>query len=363
MKLDNKTKTNISLIVLFVLIFMYNFYIQNGLEKLFSETYFDYNLVKRPLARCSNTNHFTGCIGMPSGHAESFTLLSCLLYFYKFIPFYYCILFIFLFSFQRIISNMHTLNQVLVGITTGYMYASIYKYFDLSMYSFLIVFSIGLFLILLNIFKIDKEVYGPIPEWVDPEMIPSIKKKQDVPLYIKIGTIYTSAYIQDKTFINWRKLEECLDIIVERIQKSGQQYDAVIGIKTGGAIISDYVSQKLGLPNYKVKLSRSDYNCDKKPHDTIHTIFQRQIMNNYGEYTVCEGIDDNLSGKNIILIDEMVFSGKTMIETINYLKNEKHVSKIYPTCVSLSKKRYTGKIDIDYVLPGLVLIWPWGYDN
>ena len=116
MKLDNKIQPNITLVVLFLLIFMYDFYIQNGLEKLFSETHFDYNQVKRPLAICSTNHYLASCIGMPSGHAEAFTLLSCLLYFYKFIPLYYCILFIFLFSLQRVISNMHTLIQVIVGI-------------------------------------------------------------------------------------------------------------------------------------------------------------------------------------------------------------------------------------------------------
>ena len=34
-----------------------------------------------------------------------------------------------------------------------------------------------------------------------------------------------------------------LDIIIYKIQESGIKYDAVVGIKTGGAIISDYISK------------------------------------------------------------------------------------------------------------------------
>jgi phosphoribosylpyrophosphate synthetase len=154
-----------------------------------------------------------------------------------------------------------------------------------------------------------------------------------------------------------------LDIIIDKIKASGIQYDAIVGIKTGGAIISDYISKKLGIKNYKIKVSRSEHNCNKKPIDTISNLIQKNLLNNYGKYMICEDIDDNLNGKNIILIDEMVSSGTTMIETMNYLRNEKHVNIIYPTCISLSPKRYKKDIYINYVLPNLVFVWPWGYDN
>ena len=36
------------------------------------------------------------------------------------------------------------------------------------------------------------------------------------------------------------------------------------------------------------------------------------IYKNYGDYTICKGIDNNLKGYNIILIDELVYSGTTM---------------------------------------------------
>ena len=82
-----------------------------------------------------------------------------------------------------------------------------------------------------------------------------------------------------------------------------------------------------------------------------------------GKFTVCEGIDESLEGKNVILIDELVTSGKTINEGYKYLKNEKYVGNIYAATISLYKQKYAGDITIDYVLPGTVLIWPWGYDN
>lgn len=140
--------------IIFIILFTsYHFYIHNGLEKFFSQTNFDYDSVKRPLSSCSDQNNSQRlrCIGMPSGHAETAAVFSFLLYFNKFIPLWVCLLFIYIISIQRITSHMHTLNQVVVGAILGFLYALIYKKFNLSLFSFLIVFSIGLILVLLSI--------------------------------------------------------------------------------------------------------------------------------------------------------------------------------------------------------------------
>lgn len=356
---------NIIILIIIILFSIYHYFIHNGLEKIFSQTYFDYNNVKRPLSNCSNQNTCPrlGCIGMPSGHAETAAVFSFLLYFNKFISLWVCLLFVFLICIQRITSHMHTLTQVIVGSTLGFLYASIYKYFNLSLFSFLIVFSIGFILVLLSIFKIDKLVFGPIPNWVNKSMYDSIKKKQESPIYIKIYSLYANSLVQNITFISWNELERCLDKIIERINNSEIKYDAVVGIKTGGAIISDYISLKLGLPNYKIKLSREEYNCNKQANHTIDDMIKKNLLYKQGDFTICEGIDNNLEGKNIILVDELVSTGKTMEESYNYLKEQKYVNIVYPTCIAFFKLKYNGSLYINNILNGTILVWPWGYDN
>ena len=365
MKLNKNFKNNIFIIFIILFIFSYHFFIQNGLEKTFFETYFHYETVKRPSNIYNNNelNKGLDCIGMPSGHAEAAALISILLYYYKFISIWICILFIFLFSIQRIISSRHDLYQVIIGIIFGIIYSQIYILNNLSFISFVIVFLIGILLSMSIIHIIDKQVYSPIPKWIDPEMIPSIKKKQDTPYYFKILTLYANAYVQDKNHMDWNSLEKYLDITIERIKNSNIKFDGVVGIKTGGAIISDYISQKMGLPNYKVKISRGEYKCNKQPINTVNDMVERHIFNTYGKYTVCEEIHENLEGKNIILIDEVVASGTTMHETIKYLKDEKHVNIVYPTCISFSRKRFQHYFKLNYIIHKLVFIWPWGYEN
>lgn len=359
------TKINFQILIIIFILSAYHFLLHNGLEKTFSQTYFNFDNIRRPSNLCDKEINCTRlyCTGMPSGHAEGFSVLCFLLYFYKIIPLWLCLIIIMIISLQRIISNVHTFNQVLIGSILGFTYANIYKYFNLSIKGFLTIFSIGLMLTLLSVYKIDKEVRGPVPEWVDKDMMASIKKKQESPLYIKLGSLYANAIIQNRTFISWAQLEDYLDIIVERIRHSGKQYDAVVGIKTGGAIVSDYISLKLGIPNYKIKLSREEYNCDKQPNNTVGDMIKKNLYYKQGEFTICEGINNSLNGKNVILIDEIVATGKTMEEAYNYLKERKRVNDIYPTCVSFYKPQYKGQLNINYVLNGTILVWPWGYDN
>jgi hypoxanthine phosphoribosyltransferase len=356
------TLRNIQLFTFIIVISMYHFYIHNSLEKIFSQSYFEYDTVKRPLLNCRNNekSSLLGCIGMPSGHAETSSVFSFLLYFYKIIPLWVCLLIIFIISLQRITSHMHTIDQVVIGATLGYIYALLYKKFS---YGLIIVFIIGLLLAVLSIYKIDRQINGPIPSWVDESMYESIKKKQSSPFYIKVGAIYANAVVKKRTFITWNELENYLDTMIEKIKKSQIKYDAVVGIKTGGAIISDYISLKLGLPNYKIKLTREEYNCNKQYSDTIDNIIKKNVTNVRSEYTICEGIDDNLEGKNIILVDELVSTGKTMEESYIYLKEQKYVNFVYPTCIGFYKSKYKGSIRINNILNQTVLIWPWGYDN
>ena len=155
-------KLNPQFFIIIVFLSLYHFYINNGLEKIFSQTYFgNYNIV-RPLFGCSNqaSSSRLKCIGMPSGHAETASLFFFLLYFYKVIPLWICLLFISLISIQKIISSMHSYDQVIVGSTLGLVYALIYKKFNLSLTGFLIVFCIGIVLSLLSSFNLKHRHVG-----------------------------------------------------------------------------------------------------------------------------------------------------------------------------------------------------------
>jgi predicted phosphoribosyltransferase len=92
-------------------------------------------------------------------------------------------------------------------------------------------------------------------------------------------------------------------------------------------------------------------------------MYYKYISKNKNTYEVCERIEDDLEGKNIILIDEAVATGITFKTAINYCKYNKKVSVLYPVCVAFYNINNRKDLQIEYVLNANTLIWPWGYDN
>ena len=142
--------------IIFFLIIVFTYHlVQNNIEKQFSLTYFGFDNIKRPL---SDDNMYTfRDLGMPSGHAEIATIISCILYYYKFISLWLCILLIFIFSMQRVIANRHTVFQVIVGIICGLIYSYIYISNNLSLLSLGFVVLISLLLFSSIIYKIEEK--------------------------------------------------------------------------------------------------------------------------------------------------------------------------------------------------------------
>lgn len=338
------------IIILIIFIFLYHYVIHNGIEKFTFKEIFKSNDIKRPLYKDDKFDKLCH-IGMPSGHAETVTITCCLLYYYKYINIYSCIIIIILVSLQRIIVKKHTLIQVLFGIFFGFLYSLIYKK---SFWNLFLIILLGFLLTLPSLFRIDNKIHQPVPDWVNKCMISNINKKQDINFMHKLTPYYLNYFKQDENlYLNWLQLENYLNILIDKIKKSNIKFDAVVGIKTGGAIISDYISNKLNLINYKIKIKKDNKN-----------IINDIINKNYEKPVITEKIDDNITGMNIILLDEVVASGITMYYAIKYLEKKK-ANIIKPYCIShlnIIDKEFDN-YKIEYATNENMFIWPWGYDN
>ena len=138
--------------IFLLIVVQYHRYIQDDVEKLFFLEYFGYDNVKRPLS--GNIMKSTRDLGMPSGHAESATIMFLLLYFYGYISLPVSIILIFIVSLQRVLKERHSIAQVIVGTILGVIYSYIYKSYNLSIFSFLIVLSITFLLTALIYYKV-----------------------------------------------------------------------------------------------------------------------------------------------------------------------------------------------------------------
>ena len=145
-------KSSSYFIIFLLIVVLYHYNIHINIEKRFSLEYFGYNNIKRPL---SGNIMFSSCdLGIPSGSAESGTIMFSLLYFYGYISLPVSIILIFLVSLQRVLAQRHSIAQVTVGTILGLIYSYIYKSYNFSIFSFLIVLSITFLLTALIYYKI-----------------------------------------------------------------------------------------------------------------------------------------------------------------------------------------------------------------
>jgi adenine/guanine phosphoribosyltransferase-like PRPP-binding protein len=326
-----------------------HYLIVNPYEKILAQILF--KDVNRPLDKCKTRDISLACLGMPSGHAEVTSIIIFLLLLQNKITALIAVIIITIIGSQRILANMHTLSQVCVGMILGLIYAIIYFKLDSLLYIVIISICYIITLMIIILSLLDQKVYEPIPEWVDQSLYPIIIKKQNQPFLTKL---YQLLYIlpNHRTIVlcTWNMLEKFMD---ELLSLTDQKFDLIVGIKTGGAIMSNYMSKKLNIPYKYIKTAKI---CDTEISEFYYS-YKKEFSN---EFYICEGIDDDLTGLNILLVDEQIVSGRTIRSIYSYLLNKK-VKSITICCISNLNKNFEYKI---YSLNNnYYAIYPWGYAN
>ena len=205
-----------------------------------------------------------------------------------------------------------------------------------------------------------------VPKWVDEDLHGLIKKKSNSPILSKLAHIL--AYfipinrlrndVQFELFCDWVHLEKDLDDLVEKIRSQNLDIDIIVGVKSGGAIITKYVAEKLDMDYEYIKISEREFNCEKSPYDS----FVRKLTgNSYEKNLVCEEITKNIEGKNVLILDEQISKGKTIRGVMAYLQTKK-VNKIHSAVICKTGADHS--FDVIHVKKYQnYCVWPWGYDN
>ena len=338
-----------------IIIGLFQILMINPLHKLLIQIY--YKNINRPYSDTDNNESFKS-LGMPSGHSETVVIIMMLLYFNNYINLNVALFMIFFICLQRLFTNTHSFYQVIIGCLTGFIMTFIYfKLMNsfLNCLIFIIIYIISLILILIN--KIDYEIKNtPTPEWVDKSLYDIIAYKKKSLKITKIFYLIIFYYLNNSAlFCSWSNLEKKLDIIIDKIKD--KKIDVIIGVKTGGAILAKYLSQKLNIPYDFIKISFDLNKCVKTPSEEIyfHVIKNVKSFDNY----ICEDIKLDISNKNILVIDELIATGKSMNYINYYLKNIKKTNNIINACIS----SHMNSNEIIKATDDVYIYWPWGYDN
>ena len=320
--------------------------IMNGLEKMIVHHFVQDGKAMRPQSTCTEEVTPTNCLGMPSGHAEIGTMVALFLYSRNYVSLPTAALLAALVCLERIFSNHHTAVQTAAGVLLGFVYFLLYS--KQSWFVLVVLF------FYLNVLLFLVERSFTIPAWIQKETMELVEKKRNLSYPIKLINLLAPAFQQTRPLvITWAEVEAGLDKIIASLDEPP---DAIVGIKTGGAILADYLQSKLNVPVFKVKVSNRRYKCKKK--NTIDDYWQIMVLKNKPEYMMCEGVE-KVEG-TVLLIDECVASGGQMELVTNYLY-QKGAKKVYRAAI-------TSPPNIKHIYSAMKreltpAVWPWGYDN
>ncbi|HKM49973.1 MAG TPA: bifunctional pyr operon transcriptional regulator/uracil phosphoribosyltransferase PyrR [Candidatus Bathyarchaeia archaeon] len=128
--------------------------------------------------------------------------------------------------------------------------------------------------------------------------------------------------VKEKKICNSKQIDELINILVKRILRklTGEKSVALIGIKTHGAYLSRRLGDKLGT-------SLQVY------HGTLDIALYRDDLNVLQEeLTIRESeINFDLNGKIVVLVDDVLFTGRTVRAAIDQLLDLGRPAVIYLT--------------------------------
>jgi uncharacterized protein len=115
----------------------------------------------------------------------------------------------------------------------------------------------------------------------------------------------TAAQMPNFRYISWSEYGNLAAALAEKIRAKGKHYDLVVGIARGGIpvamAVSDHINVKIDFVNVK---SYSDYGKRTQPR-------------------ILSTLTEDIGGKDILLVDDLVDQGDTLASMKKYLGDQK----------------------------------------
>jgi len=348
------------MIILYIIIILVHYFLTVPYENLFFQLLFHESVTNQPNVHCLKSPRLE-CISMPPRNLLMITMILIIISFYIKSDFWTIALSVLVIILSVALYGIMMLNytpfQAVIGIFLGTLYSLVYILTPMKFYFW--IFPLVYVIVVVSLLE-SKIRTTKIPSWVSPDLYYIITNKiNNITLIDKIRLVSLIALQRSFIlFLPWNKLETYLDNIVHEYKD--YKIDYVVGIKSGGAIISNYIAAKLELPVTYMKISRK---CNKNVSDSMQEYIKKYVLKRKDTFVVCEDLMVNVQGKNILLIDENVGTGGTLRASRDYIM-QKGASNVYLACVEdWGRSKFTNKELFVAAKNDSFVVWPWGYDN
>ncbi|MBS3169005.1 hypothetical protein J4210_00845 [Candidatus Woesearchaeota archaeon] len=202
--------------------------------------------------------------------------------------------------------------------------------------------------------------YETPPAWFDPALVKLLEKKRDRSGIHPFKRLLDWAVRQPLKVIvprevfnthkhTWSDIERLVQEGIEMIKLGNYQPDVVVGIKSGGAFIANYVASCLGVGI--VGYMKASHYSDKSG-SIATTVFQM------GEAAVIkESCTVEVLEKRVLLVDDQVATGASLQAAKQHLQ-DRGAGTVKTYCLFAKDPEL-----VDYFNnPGLGIYFPWGKD-
>ena len=141
--------------------------------------------------------------------------------------------------------------------------------------------------------------------------------------------------------ISWKKYIELSMKLLKKVRRSGEKFDIVIGIARGGNILGLFLSFGLG----DIPLATMAAQSYKKHSQEKTIIFSRHLAMTTQDI-----------GKKCLLVDDLAHSGRTLEESVRFLK-KKYGGKIEKLLTAVIFEKSCSKFKPDFVVKKIGNIW------
>ncbi len=197
-----------------------------------------------------------------------------------------------------------------------------------------------------------------VPEWFDSELVSSLEAKIDrskikdedrtldwiMRQVMKVLPSSITGVVTKKH--TWKSIEKMIE---KNCADIDYKPDLIIGIKSGGAFIANYVAKCLDV-------SEVDYMHIVHYSDNSRSIVKSTLTSALKKAVIKEEPKARIIGKQVLLVDDQAGTGSTLETGKDYLI-QKNAIGVKTFCL------YTRGPKVDYCRKkGLMLYTPWGKD-
>ena len=147
--------------------------------------------------------------------------------------------------------------------------------------------------------------------------------------------------------LTWEDIEKATDKISKKIKDIGFNPDYIIGITTGGLIPLYFLAKKLNDTDNVLTISATSYDKDRKKD--LRIIYLPKV---------------DLSGKKVLLVDEIVETGDTLKKISDILINEYKVGELKTATLGVNTDKCKFFPDFySFEEKGEWVVFPWEKDD